>query len=90
MLQSSDTVQVYRGFVPQKFQYGHILMDVLPVVMHVLTEKPAAKIAIQLDPDSSVKRFMEWFLPDLFDRLVFVPVETLAPSLNLRRAVFAV
>ena len=61
-------------------------MDVLPVVAHVLTEKPAAKIAIQPDPDSSVKRFMEWFLPDFFDRLVFVPVETLAPSLNLNKA----
>lgn len=73
----ADPMFVYRGFVPQNFQYGHILMDVLPVVVHVLTEKPAAKIAIQLDPDSSVKRFMEWFLPDLFDRLVFVPVETL-------------
>lgn len=73
----ADPIFVYRGFVPQNFQYGHILMDVLPVVVHVLTEKPAAKIAIQLDPDSSVKRFMEWFLPDFFDRLVFVPVETL-------------
>ena len=63
--------------MPQKFQYGHILHDVLPVAMHVLTQQPAAKIAIQLDPDSRVKRFMEWFLPDLFERLVFVPVETL-------------
>eukprot|EP00435_Cladocopium_sp_Y103_P059777 s876_g21.t1 len=79
----AEPVFVYRGFVPQKFQYGHILMDVLPMVVHVLTEKPAAKIAIQLDPDSSVKRFMEWFLPELFGRLVFVPVETLAPSSNL-------
>eukprot|EP00438_Fugacium_kawagutii_P018499 Skav201472 [mRNA] locus=scaffold828:9023:9749:- [translate_table: standard] len=56
-------------------QYGHILHDVLPFVLHTAKEQPAAKIAVQLDPDSAVKNFMEWFLPPLLDRLLFVCVD---------------
>ncbi|CAK9044556.1 unnamed protein product [Durusdinium trenchii] len=73
----SGSVFVYRGFTPEKFQYGHLLGDVLPMVAWIFHQYPNITIAVQSETTNSlVKQFMEWFDADgLVKRLLFVPVD---------------
>lgn len=49
----------FRGFVPEKFQYGHLMADQLPMLLHAYRLLPD-RLAVLMDPEQKVKSFMEW------------------------------
>ena len=56
---------VFRGFSFLSFQYGHVLHDLLPVLVWMAASFPQVKLAVELDDKKKIKAFLRWFDPDL-------------------------
>jgi len=73
-----EPVVLYRAFAPRYFQYGHVLGDLLPLVVWIYNhfESNETKIVVEQDTDGRIKSFMEWFDAKLHERMIYVPTDT--------------
>ncbi|CAE7302591.1 CA14 [Symbiodinium pilosum] len=58
-----------------KHVYGHILHDLLPMVIWVSAAHPKARIVLELDIKRKIKPFLNWFDPELSKKTLFVNPE---------------
>ena len=65
-------VVFFRGFAFGSFQYGHVLHDLLPVLVWMSTSYPEAQVVLELDKQGKIDPFLAWFDPDLHRRTTFV------------------
>lgn len=70
-LELSGPVAFYRHLSPQNFQYGHLLLDLLPLLHFLATEERESTLVLQRDPEGIIASFMQWYDGDLARRLVF-------------------
>ncbi|CAE7610657.1 unnamed protein product [Symbiodinium natans] len=71
-LELPGPVAFYRGLSPQRFQYGHLLLDLLPLLQFLAAAEATSTLVLQRDPEGIIERFMRWYDRDLTKRLVFV------------------
>ena len=62
----------FRGFAFGNFQYGHVLHDLLPVLVWMSASYPEAQIVLELDKEGKIEPLLAWFDPDLHRRTTFV------------------
>ena len=68
----AEEVVFFRGFFFKAFQYGHVLHDLLPMLIWMSASHPKARVFLELDTHSKIRSFLEWFDPDLYNRTTFV------------------
>ena len=73
----------FRGFFFKKFQYGHVLHDLLPVLVWMSTSHPEARIVLELDTQKNIQKFLAWFDPELYQRTSFVQSEQVVCASSL-------
>ncbi|CAK9094740.1 Carbonic anhydrase [Durusdinium trenchii] len=79
----NGTVVVFRGFSFLSFQYGHVLHDLLPVLVWMAASFPQGKLAVELDDKKKIKAFLRWFDPDLKRRAFFIEPEKVVCATTL-------
>ncbi|CAJ1363005.1 unnamed protein product [Effrenium voratum] len=81
-LEISTPLFVYRGFSPEAFQFGHILHDVLPMIVWVATRYPGVQIAILRDVKGTLESFLQWLDADLAQMVTLVPSGAAVCAMN--------
>ncbi|CAE7029852.1 CA14 [Symbiodinium sp. CCMP2592] len=71
-LNISGEVVFFRGFAFGSFQYGHVLHDLLPVLVWMSASYPSAQVVLELDKQGKIEPFLAWFDPSLHRRAIFV------------------
>ncbi|CAK9045068.1 unnamed protein product [Durusdinium trenchii] len=75
-LELREPVLLFRGWTFPSFQYGHLLHDLLPMLVWMASRYPKTKLIVVLDEEEKIRRFLQWFNMDLFHRAIFIPEET--------------
>ena len=73
--ENDHRVIFFRGFSFSSFQYGHVLHDLLPIVLWMTTSFPDAKLAVELDEQKVIMSILQWFDPNLFSKTIFIQDE---------------
>ena len=77
---------MFRSSVPERWvpdfdiptpRYGHLLHDLLPMLVWMASRYPKTKLIVVLDEEEKIRRFLQWFNMDLFHRAIFIPEESL-------------
>ena len=61
-----------KGFAFGSFQYGHVLHDLLPVLVWMSASYREAQVVLELDKQGKIDPFLACFDPDLHRRTTFV------------------